>query len=246
MIRYTDTTVFNVDVQTIVNTINCVGVMGSGLALEFKLRFPEMYEDYAQRCKRKEVKVGRPYLYRGYENPLILNFPTKNHWKYPSKVSWVEKGLQYFIENYEKGSIQSVAFPKLGTSRGGLDWQVVKPLMEKYLDRIDLEIYICLDEERKATGIEGKMVSMVNDLSNRQWFSTLSIRKTIEHNILTKLPISRFYELESIKGVGKKSYETIFDYFYQKANESSVVLEKHEKSNKKNDIITGTQLSLLE
>ena len=74
MIQYTDTTVFNVGVQTIVNTVNCVGVMGAGLALEYQLRFPEMYQEYVERCKRKSITTGRPYLYKGYEIPWIMNF----------------------------------------------------------------------------------------------------------------------------------------------------------------------------
>ena len=116
MIIYSDTTVFNVKTQTIVNTVNCVGVMGGGLALEFKLRFPEMYEDYIERCKRKEVRIGRTYLYRDYETPWIMNFPTKKHWKYPSKLQWVQQGLEYFIVNYERYGITSIAFPLLGCS----------------------------------------------------------------------------------------------------------------------------------
>ena len=90
MLKYTDTTVFNVPTQTIVSTINCVGVMGAGLALEFKLRFPEMEINYIERCKEKGVYIGRSYLYKEYGSPWILNFPTKFNWKYPSKIEWIE------------------------------------------------------------------------------------------------------------------------------------------------------------
>ncbi|MEA5516853.1 macro domain-containing protein, partial [Nodularia sp. UHCC 0506] len=163
MLHYTDTTVFNVNAQTIVNTINCVGVMGAGLALEFQLRFPEMERDYIERCRRKEAKVGRPYLYKNYETVWILNFPTKIHWKYPSKIEWIEEGLKYFSNYYQKGGITSVAFPKLGCSNGGLTWRDVSPLMEKYLQNLDIDVFICLDREEEATGIEGSMVNLVNN-----------------------------------------------------------------------------------
>ena len=133
MIEYVDTTVFNANAQTIVNTINCVGVMGNGLALEFRLRYPEMYDHYVEQCKQKKVQIGKPYLYREYVTPWILNFPTKKHWKYPSKIQWIEQGLKYFVANYKHGGIKSIAFPKLGCNHGDLDWNDVKSLMEKHL-----------------------------------------------------------------------------------------------------------------
>ncbi len=158
MIKYSKTTVFNINTQTIVNTVNCVGAMGAGLALEFKLRFPEMYEEYVIRCKKKEVKIGIPYIYSYDNDLLILNFPTKDHWKYPSKIEWIEEGLDYFVSNHKEWGITSIAFPKLGSSNGKLDWQNVRLLMEKYLENIDIEVYICLDEENEANGIEKKML----------------------------------------------------------------------------------------
>jgi len=79
--------------QTLINTVNCVGIMGKGIALEFKKRFPEMFEDYVEKCERKEVKPGLPYLYRSLFPTQILNFPTKDHWKSVSRISDIELGL---------------------------------------------------------------------------------------------------------------------------------------------------------
>lgn len=214
MLHYTDTTVFNVNVQTIVNTVNCVGVMGTGLALEFQLRFPEMEKDYVERCKRKEVKVGKPYLYRNYQTIWILNFPTKNHWKYPSKIEWIEEGLKYFANNYQKGGITSIAFPKLGCSHGGLDWDDVSPLMEKYLQNLDIDVFICLDREAEATGIEGAMVNLVNNIESCDWDTRLGIRSDIRKKIIDALPIKKFRELRKIEGVGKQTYNDIFSFLY--------------------------------
>src|SRR6266496_2655766 len=76
--------------QTLVNTVNCVGVMGKGVALEFKKRFPDVFDDYAGRCERKEVRLGEPYLYRSADGTSVVNFPTKNHWRSPSRLSDVE------------------------------------------------------------------------------------------------------------------------------------------------------------
>jgi O-acetyl-ADP-ribose deacetylase (regulator of RNase III) len=218
MLRSTDTTVFNVDAQTIVNTVNCVGVMGAGLALEFQLRFPEMEKDYVERCKAKKVEVGRPYLYKEYGDPWILNFPTKNHWKYPSKIEWIEQGLKYFSLNYQRGGITSIAFPKLGCSNGGLEWDVVSPLMEKYLQNLDIDVFICEDSEREASGTERFMVQMLNEIESLSWAIELDIRSAIRKKIVSALPIHRFRDLRKVEGIGKQTYNDVFSFLYTLAN----------------------------
>ena len=150
---YSDDNVFNQEnTQTIVNTINCVGVMGAGIALEYKLRFPEMFEYYVKRCRKHEVKIGIPYLYT-HENISILNFPTKKHWRDGSELEWIELGLKYFKAHYKKWGITSIAFPKLGTEHGGLNWEDVNKLMVRYLDNLDISVVICLDKLDYQTGI---------------------------------------------------------------------------------------------
>ncbi|ERT04848.1 macro domain protein [Lyngbya aestuarii BL J] len=231
MLHYTDTTVFNVDVQTIVNTINCVGVMGAGLALEFQLRFPEMERDYVERCKKKEVKVGKPYLYRNYKRLWILNFPTKNHWRYPSKIEWIEEGLKYFATNYKRGGITSVAFPKLGCSNGGLAWADVSPLMEKYLQNLDIDVFICLDQEDEATGTEGAMVNLINNIESSGWDKEFNIKSDIRKKIIDALPIRRFRELGKIEGVGKQTYKDIFKLLYTIVSKYEIEKDKSSSAN---------------
>jgi len=135
--------IFSSKCQTLVHTVNCVGVMGKGIALVHKLRYPQMYIEYKEHCKNKMIKIGSLWLYTKQENaPWILNFPTKFHWKYPSKIEWIEKGLQKFVDTYEKKGITSVAFPLLGTHNGGLDTGDVRKLMDKYLGQCNIEIEI--------------------------------------------------------------------------------------------------------
>src|SRR5438067_13324806 len=86
---------FQSGAQTLVNTVNTVGVMGKGVALGFRKRFPEMYDDYVLRCQRHEVQLGKPYLYRRITPPNILNFPTKDHWRSVSRLTDIVKGLQH-------------------------------------------------------------------------------------------------------------------------------------------------------
>lgn len=126
--------------QTLINTVNCVGVMGKGIALEFKNRFPEMHEDYLDRCKRGEVKPGLPYLYRTLLPPQIINFPTKDHWKSVSKVSDIERGLKYLLAHYKEWGVQSLAIPPLGCGNGQLEWRVVGPLICWFARRMDIPV----------------------------------------------------------------------------------------------------------
>lgn len=131
---------FSSDVQTLVNTINCVGVMGKGVAQAFKTRFPGMFDDYEKRCQNKEVKLGEPYVYEVDSFTKILMFPTKNHWRAASRIVDIETGLSYFREHFKEWGVTSIAFPPLGCGNGGLDWEDVGPLMYRKL--IDLPINV--------------------------------------------------------------------------------------------------------
>jgi O-acetyl-ADP-ribose deacetylase (regulator of RNase III)/uncharacterized protein YwgA len=119
--------------QTLINTVNCVGVMGKGIALEFKNRFPEMHDDYVKRCEQGEVKVGVPYLYKTLYPPQIINFPTKEHWKSISQLSDIERGLTYLLEHYREWDVTSLAIPPLGCGNGQLEWRVVGPLIYRFV-----------------------------------------------------------------------------------------------------------------
>lgn len=133
---------FESDSDTIVNTVNCVGVMGKGVALIFKKRFPSMYEDYIIRCNRGLVKLGEPYLYEDLTNIKIINFPTKGHWRSASRLSDIEKGLDYFVENYKKWNVKSISMPPLGCGNGGLEWKQVGPLIYKKLSNLPIEVKV--------------------------------------------------------------------------------------------------------
>ncbi|MDE6090371.1 MAG: macro domain-containing protein [Duncaniella sp.] len=143
-ITFTKGNIFSSDKQTIVNTINCVGVMGKGVALGFRLRYPEMYEKYRELCKTRQIAVGKLWLYKQSREGLqwILNFPTKIHWKFPSKMEYIEAGLQKFVDTYEEKGITSIAFPLLGTHNGGLDKIEVLDMMHSYLEKCSIPIDI--------------------------------------------------------------------------------------------------------
>lgn len=125
--------------QTLVNTVNCVGVMGKGIALAFKRRYPDMFKDYVERCGRGDVRLGRPYVYQA-DDHLILNFPTKQHWRAVSRLEDIVAGLEYLEEHYREWGITSLAVPPLGCGNGQLEWDVVGPTLYRHLARLDIPV----------------------------------------------------------------------------------------------------------
>lgn len=131
---------FQSQAQTWVNTVNCVGVMGKGVALEFKRRFPDMYKDYFERCKAGQVKLGRPYLFKRIVPPWILNFPTKDDWRSVARLEDIVEGLRYLESHYREWGIESLAVPPLGCGQGQLEWRVVGPTLYRQLKRLDIPV----------------------------------------------------------------------------------------------------------
>lgn len=140
MIRVVSGNLLDSDAQTLVNTVNCVGAMGKGIALEFRKRFPAMYADYAAKCRAGQVVLGRPYLYQPLFPPYVLNFPTKGHWRSPSRLADIEAGLDWLTRHYEEWGITSLAVPALGCGNGGLEWSAVEPVLYRYLDKLTIPI----------------------------------------------------------------------------------------------------------
>ncbi len=148
MIEYIEGNIFDSPAQVIVNTVNTVGVMGKGIALEFKNRYPQMFEKYKIACEKHTLTIGKLMLVSAPDHMLLL-FPTKENWRYPSRLSYIEQGLKRFCDNYAQRGITSIAFPKLGCGNGDLDWDEVRPLMEYYLKDLPIDVYIYLGKGRQ-------------------------------------------------------------------------------------------------
>jgi O-acetyl-ADP-ribose deacetylase (regulator of RNase III) len=133
MIRRAKGDLLSADAEALVNTVNTVGIMGKGLALEFKRVFPKNFTAYGAACKRGEVIPGRMFVFAtGEERPrLIVNFPTKRHWKHKSQIEDIKAGLQDLVSLVKREKIGSLAIPPLGCGYGGLDWEQVRPLIEQ-------------------------------------------------------------------------------------------------------------------
>ena len=140
------------DVDALVNPVNTQGVMGKGLALQFKKAFPESFSAYQQACKRGEVVPGRVHVVHRQASPrFLLNFPTKEHWRQPSKLVYIRDGLEDLITQVRALGIRSIAIPPLGCGLGGLAWSDVKPLIVQAFEALP-EVRVLLFEPVEAPG----------------------------------------------------------------------------------------------
>ncbi|MHC3378008.1 macro domain-containing protein [Ligilactobacillus equi] len=200
MIIYTNENLFNSPAQTLVNTVNVVGVMGKGIAKDFKGYYPQMYKKYRKYCDEKSFKTGQlmlskeePILRRGKDTGLmrqrwVLNFPTKRHWRSASKIEYVEDGLKKFVETYEEKGIKSISFPQLGVGNGRLPWSKVRSLMEEYLGDLSIPVYIHIYEKSDYYGEEDKQVLEDNlNSSHISWQSESELVKILKRHGLEDL-----------------------------------------------------------
>lgn len=142
MITYVRGDLFTSPAEVLVNTVNTVGVMGKGVANEFKRIFPEMFKLYQAQCESGALDIGSLFLYQS-PHKAVLNFPTKKHWRSPSRIEYIERDLQTFVDSYAKYGFESVAFPQLGCGNGELDWETeVRSIMEGYLADFPIRVFI--------------------------------------------------------------------------------------------------------
>ncbi|MFZ5865569.1 MAG: macro domain-containing protein, partial [Thermodesulfobacteriota bacterium] len=184
--------IFESGAQTLVNTVNCVGVMGKGVALQFKERFQAMFKDYQARCRHGEVRLGKPYLYTSLVHPWVLNFPTKDHWRSVTKLDDIVRGLEYVVKHYKQWGITSLAVPPLGCGEGRLDWRIVGPTLYRYLSQLDIPVRMYAPfgtkpEELRTEFLQGR-VSLTPEASramrprrvNVAWLVVMEILHRIE------------------------------------------------------------------
>lgn len=213
-ITFVEGNIFNTKCQTVVNTVNCVGVMGKGIALVYKLRYPAMFDIYKSYCSSRHIDIGKLWLYKGEPNdPWVLNFPTKKHWKFSSKIEYVVKGLEKFIATYKEKGITSIAFPLLGTHNGGLDKDEVLSIMTQYLSQCDIPVEI-YEYDPKATDDLFEQFKMT-------WYSLSDVeRKSCGLKTITQIKavtaalsddsVQSMIDLINHKGVGLKTLECCF------------------------------------
>ena len=147
MITFLSGNLLESNAYALVNTVNTVGVMGKGIALQFKNAFPRNYAIYREACLKHDLKIGQLLTIADSSlllgERLIINFPTKTHWRLPSEYSYIEKGLQALVNLIAENEIKSLALPALGCGNGGLDWLLVKEMIRQYLEPLEtaVEVY---------------------------------------------------------------------------------------------------------
>jgi O-acetyl-ADP-ribose deacetylase (regulator of RNase III) len=204
--------IFTSKAQTIVNTVNCVGVMGAGIALECRLRYPDMHADYVRICKENRLRPGQLWLYKASDR-WILNFPTKNHWKAPSREEYLQLGLQKFLDTYQSKGITSIAFPLLGADRGGLSSATSKRIMEKYLSRAQIPVEIYSYDANARDDLYEQFREWLLAGGDVQLAETHKIRKDIVNKLVNAVmqdTTRQLNQLGRVKGVGIRSLEKVF------------------------------------
>lgn len=199
MLIYRRTSLFESTAQTLVNTVNCVGVMGKGIAREFKDREPDMFAAYKRICDQGKLTPGKLWLWKGADQ-WVLNFPTKVHWRHPSKIEWVESGLQKFADNWEKLGVRQISFPRLGCGNGGLDWDEVKPLMERYLAPLD-RVQVYIHDYTVDVGLPEHMEPIAQSLRGSRP-TELSFKRFLEDlNRATRLSLDALADLQTCEPI---------------------------------------------
>lgn len=192
MLHYITGNILESKAEALVNTVNTQGVMGKGIALQFKKEFPVNFRIYEEACKNKTFHIGdllvteESSLHAGKK--IIINFPTKNNWRLPSEYSYIEAGLSALVKEIKERGIKSIAIPPLGAGNGGLNWQKVKTILHNYLSDVDTEIFIyeptaaiqeVLKKERvKLTPARAMLLTVLYDLvRNGEFVSEFAAEK---------------------------------------------------------------------
>lgn len=210
MIEYTIGNLFESDAEALVNTVNTVGVMGKGVALQFKKNFHNNYKAYVEACKNGDVQIGRMFVVRDHSllgEKLIVNFPTKTDWRKPSEYEYVERGLDALVDTIRQYGIKSIAIPPLGAGNGGLHWDRVKKMIEEKLVALDVRIIVYepsqqikeqLAKERvKLTDARALLLYVLFDLVRHgEYVSEFSCEKVCY--FLQRFGAKKYFKLEYI------------------------------------------------
>ncbi len=212
--------IFSSRCQTIVNTVNCVGIMGAGIALECRLRYPLMFDQYAKLCADAKLDIGQLWIYRAPER-WVLNFPTKKHWRYPSKVEYLHLGLQKFMQTYEARGISSVAFPLLGAHNGGLSPDTSRTLMLDYLGQCSIPVEIYEHDPASPDDLFDAFKEAFVQLSNADIAQQSGLRADAVRRIreaLNDQQLCQLGQLAQVPGIGDKTLERCFAFITQRAD----------------------------
>jgi hypothetical protein len=188
--------------------------MGKGVALEFRYRFPRMFDDYKRVCDAGMLRPGQIFPYRK-ERPWILNFAVKNDWRHPSKLDWVESCLQKFAESYHRLGITSVALPWIGAMNGQLPWQDVHSLIKSYLSVTDLNVELIEFDPSAPDPLYDNLIRRISNMTPTEFAHVTHIREAVSANIINAVrhgDARSLSEVISFGKLGKKSIAHLYDF----------------------------------
>ena len=220
--------IFATKCQALGNTVNCVGDMGKGIALEFRRRFPAMEAEYKKFCDNKQLLPGAILPYRK-DKPWVFNFAVKDHWRYPSKEKWVEDCLSKFRENYRAWKVESIALPWMGTANGGLSMDRVQELTRQYLgdlDDLDVEVY-SFDGDAEDP-LLAPLVNALCNLSVDDFAKQSGLQKTKVSAILDFYQsgkLTSFFNLVTSRVLGAKSLDNLYVFLASYEDQNSYQAE---------------------
>lgn len=199
----------------LVNTVNCVGVMGKGIALQFKQRYPDMFYQYQVLCKAGKLKVGNVHIWEK-DGVCIINFPTKNDWRNPSQYEWIEAGLKALRFQLKSRPGTTIAIPALGCSNGGLDWDRVKPMIVKELDGLDVTVMLYAPYGYKTK----------EDVVNYKFYTGIGSRQTPPEVLSRMTQIATWLEEEGyiLRSGGAEGADSAFESGIKNTNNKRIFL----------------------
>ena len=210
----------NTKAEYICHQVNYYGVMGAGIAFELRLRHPKMFEKYKEFCKQNAIKIGTLWIYNLSKDEnanyaKILAFPTKTSWKLPSKEEYLHAGLSKFIKTYKEKGIESIAFPLLGASRGGIDENVSLKIMKEYLSGAEIPVEIWYFDPSASDDLYDKFKEKflscdINYIKEHTELKTTQINALL--SALQNKNIRSMNGMLSVKGVGDLTIQRAFDF----------------------------------
>lgn len=213
--------IFNSKAQALVNTVNCVGPMGKGIALEFRRRFPDMFEEYKKHCDAGNLKPGMILPYRK-STPWVLNLAVKNDWKHPSKLEWVEQCLEKFCAWYPATGLKSAAFPWMGAMNGGIPLEKIKHITRQYLSQLsDIEIEVYTFDPQASDPLYQALKNLTGSLSSEQFTRQSGLQKRFVEKIYPLVEqslTSSLTDIEQKAQLGKTSMDKLYLFLTSCAN----------------------------
>lgn len=218
-VKIIDGNIFTSRCQTLVNTVNCEGVMGAGIALECRLRYPEMLDQYVKYCSEGKIDIGILWLFKSNDR-WILNFPTKKSWRLPSKEAYLHAGLRKFMDTYQARKIQSIAFPALGAQHGGFDTSTSIDLMKSYLSECTIPVEIYRYSPMASDDLYSEFKFSFMNTSSAQLKKQSSLKSNHIKLILSAMEnpeIHQLNQLAKVDGIGVKTLEKAFAFTRSKS-----------------------------